>query len=290
MVYHDGYYYLTTTTWSDIQVARARTINELKTATFQTVWKDTTASRCCNMWAPELHRVDGRWHLYYTAGPSGSDYSKTQKTWVLQGGTNHPMEPYTFLSEVNVGFPNLDSSVYQIGSKNYYLTCAWGSDGQSVYIAELLSPGRIGPVTKISSPTYSWEKQKWGVNEGPIGLTGPTGRNFIFFSSSSCETTYYSLGYIELTPGANPLSASSWKKNPNVQFQSGNGMYGPGHNGFFKSPSGKEDWIVYHANNSPQGTCDGNRRTNVQKVNWNSDGTPNLGSPVGENVQIAEPQ
>jgi len=31
-----------------------------------------------------------------------------------------------------------------------------------------------------------------------------------------------------------------------------NGVYGPGHNGFFKSPDGTEDWIVYQANASPE--------------------------------------
>jgi GH43 family beta-xylosidase len=30
-----------------------------------------------------------------------------------------------------------------------------------------------------------------------------------------------------------------------------NGVYAPGHNSFFTSPDGKEDWILYHANTKP---------------------------------------
>ncbi|EEB93566.1 hypothetical protein MPER_07754 [Moniliophthora perniciosa FA553] len=49
MVYDQGYYYLTTTTWNDIQLTRAETIAGLKTATPKIIWTDSTPSRCCNM-------------------------------------------------------------------------------------------------------------------------------------------------------------------------------------------------------------------------------------------------
>lgn len=41
-----------------------QTINGLKTATPKVVWKDSTASRCCSLWAPEIHFVDGSWYMY----------------------------------------------------------------------------------------------------------------------------------------------------------------------------------------------------------------------------------
>jgi GH43 family beta-xylosidase len=59
MVYSDGYYYLLTTTWSNIQITRSTTIAGLKTATPEVVWSDSTASRCCNVWAPEVHYIAG---------------------------------------------------------------------------------------------------------------------------------------------------------------------------------------------------------------------------------------
>lgn len=57
-------------------------------------------------------------------------------------------------------------------------------------------------------------------------------------------------------------------------------MYGPGHNGFFTSPDGSESWIVYHANDSTSDGCDNGRTARAQKFTWNSDGSPNLGTPV----------
>jgi GH43 family beta-xylosidase len=93
-------YYLTTTTWTNIQITRATTIAGLKTATPTTVWTDSTAVRCCNVWAPEIHRINGRWYIYYTAGATGTAYTTNQKIWVLQGGTDTPMDTYTFLSQM----------------------------------------------------------------------------------------------------------------------------------------------------------------------------------------------
>ena len=63
----------------------------------------------------------------------------------------------------------------------------------------------------------------------------------------------------------------------------------PGHNGFFKSPDGTEDWIVYHATTNANGGCDLNRSTRAQKFTWNADGTPNFGVPVGLGVPITAP-
>lgn len=59
VVYVDGYYYLTTTTWTDVQITRATTLEGLKTGEVQVVWSDTDASRCCSVWAPEFHLIDG---------------------------------------------------------------------------------------------------------------------------------------------------------------------------------------------------------------------------------------
>jgi len=63
----------------------------------------------------------------------------------------------------------------------------------------------------------------------------------------------------------------------------------PGHNGFFKSPDGTEDWIVYHADSSADGACDMDRSTRAQKFTWNPDGTPNFGAPVALGTPLAVP-
>lgn len=58
MTYSDGYYYLMTTTWTNLQITRAKTLEGLKTGETRVVWADVNPSRCCNVWAPELHKID----------------------------------------------------------------------------------------------------------------------------------------------------------------------------------------------------------------------------------------
>lgn len=81
--YSDGYYYLMTTTWTDVQIARSATVEGLKTAEKKVVYATDEANRCCNVWAPEVHYLDGAWYVYYTAG--NADDLDGQNLHVLQG-------------------------------------------------------------------------------------------------------------------------------------------------------------------------------------------------------------
>lgn len=58
---------------------------------------------------------------------------------------------------------------------------------------------------------------------------------------------------------------------------------------FFYSPDGKEIWNVYHATANAKGTCDGNRYTMAEKVNWKADGTPDFGVPSALSAEIQVP-
>jgi hypothetical protein len=144
--------------------------------------------------------------------------------------------------------------------------------------------------SRISWPTLAWEQVgSPDVNEGPEILQR-NGKTFLIYSASYCGTPDYKLGMLTYT-GTNPLSASSWTKNPNPVFQknTAGGVYGPGHNGFFKSPNGTEDWIVYHATTNSAGNCGTGRTTRIQKFTWNADGTPNFGTPFALNTAITLP-
>lgn len=83
--YFDGYYYLISTEWTNLQLTRAETIDGLKTAEPKVIYTDPDPSRCCNVWAPEIHLIDGTWYLYYTAGQDGSDNLGGQRSHVLRG-------------------------------------------------------------------------------------------------------------------------------------------------------------------------------------------------------------
>lgn len=59
IVYVDGFYYLTTTTYENIQITRATTLEGLKTGENKVIWTPDDPSRSCDLWAPEMHQVDG---------------------------------------------------------------------------------------------------------------------------------------------------------------------------------------------------------------------------------------
>ncbi|RDB20805.1 Extracellular exo-alpha-(1-_5)-L-arabinofuranosidase [Hypsizygus marmoreus] len=291
VVYHDGYYYLTTTTWTNIKITRATTIAGLKTASPKTIWTDSTSSRCCNMWAPEIHwqAKEGSWYIYYSAGTSGT-FDNQQTHALKSSSTNIWDSTWSYASRIAI--PNrdvwaIDSTVLVLGTTRYLVYSSWDGSNQCLYISKMNSATSVGNTVKISTPTYSWEKVGANVNEGPAAIYHG-GRTWIVYSASNCAGTGYTLGRLELT-GSDPLNANSWTKYANPIFVSGNGNYQPGHNGFFLSPSGNQIWNVYHANAVTPGTCDGQRRTMIQQVNWNSDGTPNLGSPRSLSDNVSEP-
>jgi len=145
-----------------------------------------------------------------------------------------------------------------------------------------------GPKVELSTPNHDWETRGWAVNGGPEALQH-NGKTFIVYSASFCETPDYKLGLLSLT-GTDPLNPTNWTKiGPVFERRDADHVYGPGHNGFFLSPDGKENWIVYHANEAVNGGCDMNRNTRVQKFTWNSDGTPNFGQPTPVGVNLESP-
>ncbi|NLT53599.1 MAG: family 43 glycosylhydrolase, partial [Actinomycetales bacterium] len=292
--YHNGYYYLATTTWnSTITMRRSRTLGGLAGAPDTVVFNLAGRSNgCCNMWAPEFHLLDGpngrRWYLYYVAGQNVSDYNPTQRLHVLESAGTDPMGPYTFKADLTTSW-ELDASILQVGGRLYLLGSA-SSGTQSLSITPLANPWTpSGSRRFISYPTYAWERQTAPVNEGAEPLYH-NGRTMIVFSASACWGPDYKLGLLTLT-GSDPLSSGSWTKTPTPVFQrsDANSVYAPGHNGFFTSPDGTEDWIVYHANDSVHGGCDMNRSTRAQRFTWNADGTPDFGTPARLGVRLDAP-
>ena len=296
LTYYDGNYYLANTTWmNELFMRKSSTLSGLKVAKPQLIYKETEPSRCCNMWAPEFDLLDGpdgkHWYFYYTAGTAGS--FDNQHSHVLESAGTDPMGPYTYKGRLfdpsNDGW-SIDGSVLQMDHKLYFLFSSWVGKLQSIFVAPMSNPWTIsGSRVVISKPTLPWEQVGSPVNEGPVALQHD-GKTFIVYSASFCGTPDYKLGMLTYN-GGDILSADSWVKYPEPVFQRSdeNGVFGPGHNGFFTSPDGKESWIVYHANSRVGDVCVSTRTTRVQKFTWNTDGTPNFGIPVSTALDIPNP-
>jgi len=318
MVYFNGFYHLVATTWNSaptascpgcavITMRRSRTLAGIASAPDTVIFNLGALvngqlqfpQACCNMWAPELHLLNGpngqRWYLYFTASRNVSNYLPTQRIHVLESAGTDPMGPYTFRGDMLDPVDNpsgkweLDGSILQLNGQ-LYLMGTYIEGVQPMFIRPLSNPWTAsGTRRRLSTPTFSWETVGGSVNEGPEALQR-NGRTFIVFSASHCSTPDYKLGLLTYN-GGDPLQQSSWVKSPNPIFQRNNGasVFGPGHGNFFKSPDGTQDWMTYHANSSTSQGCDINRTTRAQQFTWNADGTPNLGVPVGTGVTLQSP-
>jgi GH43 family beta-xylosidase len=296
MTYYDGYYYLATTTWggprTGLTMRRAATITELKRAAPERIWQDETPERCCNYWAPEFFLLDGpnglRWYGYYSGGPESC--CDDQRIYVIESAGTDPMGPYTYKGQLKDATDDrsIDASVLQLNGSPYLLFAARSGTEQRIFIAPMENPWSLsGDRALLSAPTYDWEQEGGSINQGPVALQH-NGKTFIVYSASYCGSTGYKLGMLTYT-GDDPLSSDAWTKSRTPVFQGTDQVFSPGHNTFFKSPDGTEDWIAYHANDSPRGVCDMKRTPRIQKFTWNSDGTPNFGSPISVDIDLAVP-
>lgn len=292
-------YYYTHTLGNRVALWKTSKVSELKNTNPQTIWSaPANGVNSKNVWAPELHNLDGKWYVYYTAG---SGPNNTQRLYVLENANVDPLSgTWTEkgqISDAAADYFAIDATVLQYNGKNYLIWSGWASatdNNQRLYIARMSNPWTLEtPRSLISSPTLSWESNGAppAVNEGPEILKNAAGKVFLIYSASGCWTDDYALGLLTLKDGGDPLNASDWTKSTSPVFtkNTGGNAFGPGHNAFFKSVDGTEDWILYHANPLSGQSCGDNRSPRAQKFTWNSDGTPNFGMPVSINAAIAKP-
>lgn len=302
--YKDGYYYYMHTMGNRLVLWKTKSLAKLGEATKKTIYTpppNTNYSK--QLWAPEIHFIRGKWYVYFAADDGDN---KNHRMYVLENSTADPMnDSWEFKGKI--GDPTdkwaIDGNVFEYRNKLYMIWSGWEGDSngrQDIFIAAMSDPKTISSQrVKISSPQFAWEKQgdlnnpndppHVDVNEGPQALMNGN-KLFLVFSGSGCWTDHYALGLLELK-GSDPINPADWYKHAKPVFQSDpeNGVYATGHNSFFKSPDGKEDWILYHANSKPGLGCGKFRSPRAQRFTWNPDGTPNFGKPVKEGVALTIP-
>ncbi|MCB2379054.1 glycoside hydrolase family 43 protein [Hymenobacter sp. BT635] len=294
----DGFYYYLHTTNTSLRIWKTARMSDLGTTPSVLAWSPTPGGPASgNLWAPELHFLEGKWYIYYTAGPPGSDLGQ-QRTWVLENTAADPTTG-TWTDKGRIFNPSadfwaIDGTVLEQNNKRYFIWSGHnGLDGvQRIYISEMSNPWTlVGPRVELSRPEFNWENVGPPyVNEGPEILKRGD-KTFLVYSASFCGSDQYALGMLTATSTADPLLPASWKKSTTPVFSQNpaNRAYATGHNGFFKSRDGQEDWIIYHANSNPNEGCVEKRNPRMQKFTWNADGTPNFGVPVAIGVPITKP-
>lgn len=288
MTYYDGNYYLTTTQGDCIRMWKAPTLARLKSVPGIVVWRDEDPSRSHGIWAPEFHSISNRWYLYYTA-MAATKVDTTHRMHVLESEGTDPLGPYHYqgrLFDPANDFYAIDGSVFQQpGNAAWYYIWA-AHPGHRIRIARLANPWTLeGRSVQLEASGFGCEE----VREGPVVLRR-NGRLFLTYSACDTGKPDYKIGMISADERADVMNPSSWVQHPLPVFERNDvaGVFGPGHHGFFQSPDGKEDWIVYHGKSSSNYTYSG-RTTRVQKFTWNSHGAPDFGKPLSLDTVLIEP-
>jgi GH43 family beta-xylosidase len=295
VIRHGGFYYYTNTTGRNLTLWKSKNLSEVSTAKPVVIWTPpATGPNSTQIWAPEMHFLDGKWYIYYTASDKTAADDDHRYVFVLENASADPTTgTWVDKGKVNTKYTGLDGTVFEQGGKRYFVYSAYVGPQSTLAIAPMQNPWTLqtGKEVTIATPTFDWEKGGGRqILEGPEFLPGKKGQLFIVYSASACWDDNYSLGMLTAKAGSDLLKPESWTKAPQPVFHpsAANGVWGTGHNSFTKSPDGREDWIVYHAKAAADGKCEG-RSSRMQKFTWNADGTPNFGAPVSLQAPQTKP-
>ncbi|MBT2736686.1 family 43 glycosylhydrolase [Bacillus sp. ISL-7] len=290
----DGYYYFTASVpeYDRLEVRRAATIQGLGEAEPVVAWrKHEKGPMSANIWAPEIHFIDGKWYIYFAAARADEIFD--HRMYVIENDSENPLEgTWVEKGQVKTDWESfsLDATTFEHMGQRYYVWAQRdpGIVGNSnLYIAKMVTPWKIeGPQVMITKPEYDWETIGFLVNEGAAVLKR-NGKIFISYSASATDYNYC-MGLLSADENNNLLDPTSWKKSETPVFQTNEetSQYGPGHNSFTVSEDGSQDILIYHTRNykniEGDPLWDPNRHTRAQIFTWNEDGTPNFGVPVAD--------
>jgi GH43 family beta-xylosidase len=287
-------YYLMVTRGDKLTIRKTTDITRVSSAPEITVWTPPRIGRNArSIWAPELHRLGGKWFIYYTAASSIHDDNLHRGIFVLENSGPDPTKGrWIDRGRVNTHFSSIDATVFVYRNKGYFVYSLQLGSESHLAIAPMSNPWTLSArEVVIAKPTYDWEKATYPINEAPEFLLGPRGDLFLTYSASACTSDDYSIGLLSAKPGANPLDPKAWTKAPRpVVTRADNvSVFGTGHNGFFTSPDGRQHWMVFHANPGPSQGCTSGRGVWIEPFRFGADGRPRFVQPSGKNDRLAPP-
>lgn len=293
VTYQDGYYYYIRVKQDrSIWVSKAKEMNRIGQVEPKKVYEPSGDEPTEELWAPEMHYLDGKWYIYYTAG-AGANH----RMYALESKTADAQGEYIFKGKLAPETDRwaIDQTVLEHDGQLYAIWSGWEGTvnvDQRIYIAKMDNPWTIsGERVELSKPEYDWEKQGGNptINEGAQIAKAPDGTVNIVYSASGSWSDFYCLGSLTLKKGADPLEKSSWIKADKPVFEKNNSStFSTGHACFTTSPDGKEDYIIYHATKNSGDGWNG-RGVRTQRVYWNEDGTLDIGTALEYNAQVNWP-
>ncbi|MCC2031471.1 family 43 glycosylhydrolase [Microbacterium allomyrinae] len=303
-----------------IVLRRADSINGLSTAQEQVLmWSRNAASPDTSngskiatgayryFWAPELHKIDGDWYIFFTSSRS-TDVWNIRPAIMRAPGDSDPMvasnwEELGYIKAApgdTAAFANfsLDMTHFEANGKDY-LVWAEKPGTSDLRMAEI-DPANPAQLTStsilLSTPNYAWERDGGNViNEGPAVIKSDD-EVFVFFSASAVNETY-AIGMLRAPLSGNLMDPATWSKTGYPLLTSddfGGQQNGPGHNSFTLDENGNPV-IVYHARppiaewipGADGGLNDPSRHARVKTVHFAADGSAVLNQTREEELAPA---
>lgn len=272
-----------------IWVKSVERISELNDAEPYKIWQAPDSGMYSReIWAPELHRLNDRWYVYFAADDGDN---ANHRMHVLSSPTGSPQSAFEYIGKITDSTDKwaIDGTVFTHGGEMYFVWSGWEGDvneAQHLYIAEMESPTKLSSErVLLSVPEYEWEKQGSGdglptINEGPEVLK-KDGRLFITYSASGSWSNDYCLGLLELT-GDEPMDPAAWEKWDEPVFSGTDQVISPGHASFVTTDG--RDYMVFHATKFKGGGW-ANREVRIQEFSW-KDGKPDFGQPLANDTEV----
>lgn len=287
----DGGYYFTASVpeYDRIVLRRADSLAGLREAGERTVFvKHDSGPQSIHIWAPEMHRIDGTYYIYYAGGDKDDVWEI--RPYVLRCAGDPMTGAWEELGPMQAsdGDPfsfrafSLDATVFVHRGERYLVWAekvGVGKQISNLYIARMASPTKLATVqVLLTTPDYDWERGDFWVNEGPAVLRH-NGKIFLTFSANTTGELYC-MGMLWIDEGADLLDPANWTKlrHPVMRSDSEKEIYGPGHNCFVKAEDGVTDLCVYHARQYSRlignPLYDPNRHVYITPVTYDGEGFP----------------
>ena len=274
---HDGVFHAVTTDGRRIFLRRSSDVLNLFRQPAVTVWKaPPRGANARHLWAPELHRLAGRWMIYYAADDGRNRH---HRLWALTAAGDDPAGPYRDAGMLQTGGWSIDATVLRADSgPAFLLWSGWAGEtkgAQNLYLAPLGDPVTLaGRRVLLTSPTEAWEQRVAAVCEGPAVLRNGD-ITCVVYAASASWTVHACLGMLVNRDG-DYLNPAAWTKHGPV-FRRTPHVWGLGHCSLVAQPGG--GLIFYHAKTRRQrGWRDRNVR--AQGFTWDGAGLPHFGDPV----------
>lgn len=278
VIEHDGSYYYC---WSSggVKVAKIDGLDNIVKDNGKQVF--SSGAGFSNVWAPELHYIDGEWYIY-VAMCEGTDDNAAHRMYCLKGTSQDPTDPFVLMGKVTDSTDKwaIDGTVFKYNDELYTVWSGWQGDHdgqQNLYLAHMSNPWTIDSArVLISTPSLPYERHDTSpaaVNEGPAVLVQGD-RIIVVYSCNGSWGDNYSLTAV-YCDGSRMLNSRAWQKLEKPLLIKGKQTYGPGHCSFTTAEDGSL-WVIYHAN-LIAGSGWGGRSVRIQPVEW-KDGLPYIGT------------